>query len=128
MQTFLILLGSINKFWRDRASCPQFHSELCLLMELSLRAVVAANVYLQLVGASIMLFCISSWKYCLNCISKTLKFFCSSILQSASLIALVMKIYILKALKILNTGISSCESSHKWYKYFIQNAFKFTHC
>lgn len=63
MQAFLILLGSITNYGRNRASCPQYHfrSDLCLLMELSLRAAVAADVYL-LVGAGVMLFCVSGWK------------------------------------------------------------------
>lgn len=68
VQTLLILLGSINKVWRNRASCPQcsFCSELCLPMELSLQAVVALSVYLHLVGFGLMLFRISRWKYQMN--------------------------------------------------------------
>lgn len=122
VQTLLILLGSINKVWRNRASCPQcsFCSELCLPMQLSLQAVVALNVYLHLVESGVMFYCVSRWKYQVN-----------HILRNTGIVPHLLKcifhcfsrkkIYILKALKILNIGFSSCEFSHKWYKYFIHS-------
>lgn len=61
-------------FWGiGQAAHSAISTELCLLMELSLWAIVAADVYLQLVGASVMLFCISSWKYPLNRISRNIE-------------------------------------------------------
>lgn len=94
----LSFLGSINKFFRSRASCPQSHShsEWYLFTELSVWAVVAPNVYLQLVGASVKLFALLDGSISWTVVQETLEF-CFSILWGASFIASDMKIYVLSS-------------------------------
>lgn len=89
----LSFLGSINKFLRSRASCPQYHShsEWCLFTELSIWAVVAANVYLQLVGASVKLFALLGGSISWTVVQETLEF-CFFILRSASSLPQMWKI------------------------------------